>query len=91
MSKKTLKKKVARKQATKAASPVAKVNKAAAPVVESAREIWLAGLGAFNVAQHEGSRVLEEGSKFFEKLLSEGSKVDLQHSSKHFSCSRKLR
>jgi hypothetical protein len=51
MAKKTLKKKVANKQATSAATPAAKANKAAAPVIESAREIWLAGLGAFNVAQ----------------------------------------
>ena len=72
MAKKTLKKKVAGKQynkankANKAASPAAAVNKAAAPVVESAREIWLAGLGAFNVAQQEGYKVLEEGGKIFE-------------------------
>lgn len=76
MAKKTLKKKVAQKQAGKAASPAAVVSKAAAPVVESAREIWLAGLGAFNVAQQEGYRVLEEGSKIFEKLVAEGSKIE---------------
>lgn len=76
MAKKTLKKKVAHKQAPKAASPVEAVNKAAAPVIESAREIWLAGLGAFNVAQQEGYKVLEEGSKIFEKLVAEGSKIE---------------
>lgn len=76
MAKKVLKKKVAQKLSGKAASPAAAVNKAAAPVVESAREIWLAGLGAFNVAQQEGSKVLEEGSKIFEKLVAEGSKIE---------------
>jgi len=76
MAKKTLKKKVAHKQAAKAATPAAKVNKAAAPVIESAREIWLAGLGAFNVAQQEGYKVLEEGSKIFEKLVAEGTKIE---------------
>ena len=76
MAKKTLKKKVAFKQAPKAAKRVEAVSKVAAPVVESAREIWLAGIGAFNVAQQEGYKVLEEGSKIFEKLVAEGSKVE---------------
>lgn len=39
------------------------------PVVESAREIWLAGLGAFAVAQ-------DEGSKMFDKLVKEGGKLE---------------
>lgn len=66
MAKKVLKKKVQRKPAAKAA----------APVMESAREIWLAGLGAFNLAQQEGSRILEEGSKIFDKLVAEGSRME---------------
>jgi poly(hydroxyalkanoate) granule-associated protein len=76
MAKKTLKKKVTQKPANKAASPAAAVHKATAPVIESARDIWLAGLGAFNVAQQEGYKVLEEGSKIFEKLVAEGSKIE---------------
>ena len=44
--------------------------------MESAREIWLAGLGAFNIAQQEGSRILEEGSKIFDKLVAEGSRME---------------
>jgi len=76
MAKKTLKKKVAQKNAASAANPTSAVSKAAAPVVESARDIWLAGLGAFNVAQQEGYKVLEEGSKIFEKLVAEGSKIE---------------
>jgi len=76
MAKKTLKKKVAQKNAANASTPTEKVSKAAAPVIESARDIWLAGLGAFNVAQQEGYKVLEEGSKIFEKLVAEGSKIE---------------
>lgn len=76
MAKKTLKKKVADKKATRSAAPVAAVSNAAAPVIESARDIWLAGLGAFNVAQQEGYKVLEEGSKIFDKLVAEGSKIE---------------
>jgi len=67
MAKKVLKKKLQRK---------ATVQNATAPAMESAREIWLAGLGAFNVAQQESGRILEQGSKLFEKLVAEGSKIE---------------
>jgi poly(hydroxyalkanoate) granule-associated protein len=67
MAKKVLKKKVQHK---------ATAQNAGAPVVESAREIWLAGLGAFNVAQQESGRILEQGSKLFEKLVAEGNKIE---------------
>lgn len=67
MAKKVLKKKVQRKAA---------IQNATAPAVESAREIWLAGLGAFNVAQQETGRILEQGGKLFEKLVEEGSKIE---------------
>jgi len=67
MVKKKLKKKVSGRTASR---------KSAAPVVDSAREIWLAGLGAFNVAQQESGRIIEEGSKLFDRLVSEGSKVE---------------
>ena len=72
MVKKTLKKKVMKKkvQAKPAASNLA------APVVDSAREIWLAGLGAFSVAQSEGGKMIEQGNKLFEKLVSEGVKLE---------------
>lgn len=72
MVKKTVKKKVMKKKA--AAKPSA-LN-LAAPVVESAREIWLAGLGAFSVAQAESGKLIEQGNKLFEKLVSEGSKLE---------------
>lgn len=72
MVKKTLKKKVMKKkvQAKPAASSIA------GPVVDSAREIWLAGLGAFSVAQSEGGKMIEQGNKLFERLVSEGMKLE---------------
>ncbi len=72
MVKKTLKKKVMKKkvQAKPAASNVA------TPVVDSAREIWLAGLGAFSFAQEESGKIIEQGNKLFEKLVSEGTKLE---------------
>jgi poly(hydroxyalkanoate) granule-associated protein len=72
MVKKTLKKKVMKKKAQ--AKPAA--SNLAAPVVDSAREIWLAGLGAFSVAQAEGGKMIEQGNKLFEKLVSEGVKLE---------------
>jgi len=69
MAKKTLKKKVQSKP---------DISKLAAPVVDSAREIWLAGLGAFSVAQQESGKLLEQGTKLFDKLVSEGSKLEKQ-------------
>ena len=72
MVKKTLKKKVMKKkvQAKPAASNIA------APVVDSAREIWLAGLGAFSFAQEESGKIIEQGNKLFEKMVSEGMKLE---------------
>ena len=72
MAKKTLKKKVMKKkvQAKPAASSIA------TPVVDSAREIWLAGLGAFSFAQNESGKIIEQGNKLFEKLVSEGVKLE---------------
>lgn len=67
MAKKKLRKKVQRKPAA---------SKSVNPVIDSAREIWLAGLGAFSVAQHEGGKVLEQGNQMFDKLVAEGSKLE---------------
>ena len=67
MIKKKLKKKVQRKPG---------VNKNVNPVFDSAREIWLAGLGAFSVAQNEGGKIIEQGNKMFDKLVAEGSKLE---------------
>ena len=67
MARKKLKKKVQGKPAA---------SKNMNPVVDSAREIWLAGLGAFSVAQQEGGKIIDEGNKMFEKLVAEGSKLE---------------
>ncbi len=67
MATKKLKKKVQRKPAAR---------KADNPVVDSAREIWLAGLGAFSVAQEEGNKAIERGNQLFDKLVKEGSKLE---------------
>ena len=67
MATKKLKKKVQRKTVAR---------KAENPVADSAREIWLAGLGAFSVAQQEGEKIIDEGNKFFDKLVKEGSKLE---------------
>jgi len=68
MAKKKLKKKVQRKPA---------VSKAAVnPVIDSAREVWLAGLGALSVAQQEGEKAIDMGNKMFDQLVAEGGKVE---------------
>lgn len=72
MAKKTLKKKVMKKKVQ--AKPAAQ--SFAAPVVDSAREIWLAGLGAFSFAQNESGKIIEQGNKLFEKLVDEGMKLE---------------
>ena len=72
MATKTTKKKVLKKKTQ--AKPEA--SNIATPVVDSAREIWLAGLGAFSVAQTESGKLIEQGNKLFEKLVSEGSKLE---------------
>ena len=67
MATKKLKKKVQRK-------PVAR--KAANPVVDSARDFWLAGLGAFSYVQGEGMKAVEAGNKLFDQLVKEGGKIE---------------
>ena len=88
MSKKTAKKKVAKKKVTKkTASRKTAVNQAQ----DYAHEIWLAGLGAFSLAQEEGGKIVKQGSKaidntsrkvigesnkLFDRLVKEGSKLE---------------
>ncbi|MEE8495010.1 MAG: phasin family protein [Xanthomonadales bacterium] len=67
MVRKKLKKKVRAKPAASR-----KVNS----VVDSAREIWLAGLGALSVAKAEGGKIIDQGGKLFDKLVAEGSKLE---------------
>jgi poly(hydroxyalkanoate) granule-associated protein len=67
MAKKTLKKKVQAKSSD---------TNLVTPVIESAREIWLAGLGAFVVAQEESGKIIEQGNRLFDKLVGEGTKLE---------------
>jgi len=76
MVKKTLKKKVMKKKVVKKTQAKPAASNIAAPVVDSAREIWLAGLGAFSFAQNESGKIIEQGNKLFEKLVSEGVKLE---------------
>lgn len=84
MAKKTAKKKVSKK---KVAKKTATVNR----VQDNAHEIWLAGLGAFSMAQEEGAnlvrqggklvnektgKVISESNKLFDRLVSEGRKLE---------------
>ncbi|MCH8477881.1 MAG: phasin family protein [Wenzhouxiangella sp.] len=88
MSKKPAKKKVAKKKVTK---KTASRKTAANQAQDYAQEIWLAGLGAFALAQQEGGKIVKQGSKalddtrskvlgesakLFEKLVAEGSKLE---------------
>jgi poly(hydroxyalkanoate) granule-associated protein len=63
MAKKKLKKKVQRRGTA---------SKLGTPVVESAREVWLAGLGALKIAQQESGKVLEQ----VDRLVEEGGKLE---------------
>ncbi len=67
MANKTLKKKVQ-------AKPTA--SKFASPVVDSVRELLFAGLGAFSVVQQESGKLIEQGNKLFDNLVSEGAKLE---------------
>ncbi len=50
------------------------------PLVDYGREVWLAGLGAFSLAQQEGGKlggkVLAKGGQLFDQLVKEGSKLE---------------
>ena len=67
MAKKKLKKKVQRQSTA---------SKLGAPVADSARDVWLAGLGAFKLAQEESGKVIEQGTKLFDRLVKEGGKLE---------------
>lgn len=67
---------MAKKSVKKTASAKPSVKTAFDPVVDSARDIWLAGLGAFSLAQQEGGKLLNEGNKMFDQLVKEGNKLE---------------
>lgn len=89
MAKKTAKKKVAKKKVAR--KTARKTTGSAGRVQDNAHEIWLAGLGAFALAQEEGTnlvrrggklinettgQVISESSKLFERLVDEGKKLE---------------
>jgi len=71
IKKKVLKKKLSKKTAGKGPSKA---------IMDSANEIWLAGLGAFAMAQKESAKAsakaISAGSQLFDSLVKEGGKVD---------------
>lgn len=71
MPKKTLKKRTA--NAKKSG-----ISQVADPIIDSARDIWRAGLGAASLAQQEGSKVIGQGTAMFDSLVKEGAKVEAE-------------
>ena len=71
-------KKTARKTAS-AASSTAQAERLGKSITESAQQIWLAGMGAFNRAQ-------AEGGKLFESLVRDG--LSLEQTARKFTGSR---
>ena len=54
---------------TKKLQPSAQEEHITSNIIDAAREIWLAGVGAFTKAE-------DEGNKFFESLVKEGEKIE---------------
>lgn len=90
MAKKTAKKKVSKKKVARKTT-ARKTTGATSRVQDNAHEIWLAGLGAFAIAQEEGvnlvreggklvnkqtGKVISESNKLFDRLVSEGRKLE---------------
>lgn len=46
------------------------------PVLETAHDVWLAGLGALSIARKKGEKVAGKGSKMFERLVAEGQEFE---------------
>ncbi len=72
-------KKTARKTASSAASDKASPERLGKSITESAQQIWLAGMGAFNRAQ-------AEGGKLFESLVRDG--LSLEQTARKFTGTR---
>lgn len=91
MAKKVAKKKLSKKAgAAHAAAGKKATGRTGQSIKDNTQEIWLAGLGAFALAQDEGGKILKEGAKalegtgrrvvgegakLFERLIREGNKV----------------
>lgn len=46
------------------------------PVLDTAHDVWLAGLGALSIARKKGGKVAGKGSKMFERLVAEGQEFE---------------
>ena len=77
--KKTAHKSSARKSTANAGSGKAQAERLGKSITESAQQIWLAGMGAFNRAQ-------AEGSKLFESLVRDG--LSLEQTARKFTGGR---
>lgn len=79
MAKKVAKKKVAKKATASQSSARKSAAGAGSAGKASTQDIWLAGLGAFALAQDEGSKILKEGAKAIEgtgrRVVGEGTKL----------------
>lgn len=79
MAKKVAKKKVVKKTAEAKSTGPKTTSKASQSVKANTQDIWLAGLGAFALAQDEGSKILKEGAKALEgtgrRVVGEGTKL----------------
>ncbi|MEM1412985.1 MAG: phasin family protein, partial [Pseudomonadota bacterium] len=69
---------MAKKKLKKKTSAKSKKKLDATPVLESAQDIWRAGLGALAMAQRERGKVAEQGAALFERLVSEGAAFEKQ-------------
>lgn len=47
-------------------------------VTESARKVWLAGLGTVAIAEERGSSLLQEGGKMFNQLVDRGRGLEVR-------------
>ena len=77
--KKTAHKSSARKSTANAGSGKAQAERLGKSITESAQQIWLAGMGAFNRAQ-------AEGGKLFESLVRDG--LSLEQTARKFTGTR---
>lgn len=67
------------------------INKVYAPVADSAKDIWYAGLGVFSVARQESEKLVGQGNRLFGKLVAEGSKLETKSLNKAESAVEEIR
>lgn len=50
-----------------------------AKLTESARSVWLAGVGAMSVAEHRGGQLVTDSEKLFSRLVKEGKAYETKN------------